>query len=283
MNRPLHIYKKDPLLTILGLLAVILVGWVSLAPAGFKAFWGKNPLVVEMIKEHQQAEQKSKFASVSIYYPYLPYFAGIVAGVEKPRKEWMDTYYLGRPYIFSLYYGKAVEMFPENDAGHYLLGYCAYYSGDQNSARRQFEESMKINPYFFWSYYNLGVIYFQQGDFLKSAEVLNKGLSIKKEFTLEILRQGAFYGQIWQYLANPPQISGRNLDEGQEDAAFLLAVYLIKAGRADQALGIIQSIGLKTAWHQELWGDLYKKAARKQRATEDIDPLIKEQIPVRMF
>jgi tetratricopeptide (TPR) repeat protein len=283
MNRFFHIYKKDPLLTIMGLLAVISVGWFYLAPAGFKAFWGQNPLAVEMIKEHQQAEQKSKIASVSIYYPYLPYFAGIVVGIEKPRNEWMNTYYSGRPYIFSLYYAKAVEMFPDNDAGHFLLGYCEYYSGDLNSARGQFEESMTLNPYFFWSYYDLGVIYFQQGDFFKSAEVLNKALSIKKEYTLEILRQGAFYGQIWQYIANPQQILGRNLDEGQEDAALLLADYLIKAGRRPQALGIIQSIGQKTAWHQELWEGLYKKAVSKQKDTADIDPLIKEQIPVRMF
>lgn len=283
MIQSLPIFKKDPMLTISVFGAVIFVGWFCLDPGGFKTIWGKNPLVVEMIKEHDQTEQKSKLASVSIYYPYLPYFAGIVAGMEIPRKEWMDGYYLGRPYIFSQYYGKAVEMFPANDAGHFLLGYCEYYSGDINSARGQFEESLKINPYFFWSYYNLGVIYFQQGDFFKSAEALNKGLSVKKESTLEILRQGAFYGQIWQYIANPQQIAARDLDEGQEDAALLLAAYLVKAGRRTEALEIIQSIGRKTAWHQGLWQGLYKKAGSNEKDTADIDPIIKEQIPVRLF
>jgi len=283
MNRLLHILKKDPLLTISGLAVIVSLGWFCLVPAGFKSFWGKNPLAVEMIKEHAQVVQKSKLVSVSIYTPYLPYFAGIVAGTEKPKKEWMYTYYLGRPYTFSLYYGKAVEMFPENDTVHFLSGYCEYYAGDINSARGQFEESMKINPYFFWSYYDLGVIYYQQGDLLKSAEVLGKALSLKKDFTLDILHQGAFYGQIWQYIVNPPQILGRNLDEGQEDAAFLVALYLVKAGRQDQAIGIIRAIGQGTAWHRGLWEDLYKKAVSKQTAIDDIDPLIREQIPVRLF
>ncbi len=283
MNRLIYIFKKDPLLAGIGLAAIVLTGWFCLAPGCFTAFWKKNPLVVEMIKENEQARQKGKFASVGIYYPYLPYFAGIVAGTEKPRKEWMNTYYAGQPYIFGLYYAKIVEMFPDNDAGHFLLGYCDYYSGDINSAREQFERSVKINPYFFWSYYDLGVIYFQQGDISKSAEILNKAFTVKKEFTLEILHQGAFYGQIWQYIANPPQIAARNLDEGQEDAALLLAVYLVRAGRDEQAIEMIRSIGQGTSWHRELWADLFKKATSKVSATEDIDSLIKEQIPVRLF
>ena len=283
MNRLLFFFKKDPLLAGIGLAAIVLAGWFSLTPAGFTAFWKKNPLVVEMIKEHVQSEQKSKFASVGVYYPYLPYFAGIVAGTEKPRKEWMNTYYAGQPYIFGLYYGKIAEMFPDNDAGHFLLGYCDYYSGDIDSAREQFERSVKINPYFFWSYYDLGVIYFQQGDILKSAEILSKAFTIKKEYTLEILRQGAFYGQIWQYIADPPQILGRNLDEGQEDAALLLAVYLVKAGRDEEAIQMIRSIGTGTSWHRGLWETLFKKAVSKLRATDDIDSLIKERVPVRLF
>jgi len=283
MNFLCRVFKKDPVLTVLGACAIILAGWHQLMPGGFKSFWGKNPFVIELIREHDQVEQKSKIASVSIYYPYMPYFSGIVAGTEKPRKEWMNTYYSGQPFIFSLYYGKVTEMFPDNDAGHFLLGYCDYYSGDIDAARGQFERSMKINPYFFWTYYNLGVIYFEQGDFYKSAQVLSKAFAFKKEYTLEILRQGPFYGQIWRNIANPPQVLGRNLDEGEEDAAFLLAVYLVKSGREDQALGMIRPIGMGTSWHRELWEKLYKKAVSNQKETGDIDLLVHEQIPVRLF
>jgi tetratricopeptide (TPR) repeat protein len=283
MKQLFKILKKDPVLTISGLLAVIFVLWFSLAPREFKTFWSRDPLVAEIIKEHNQVEQKSKLASISVYYPFFPYFAGIVVGIEHPRKEWMDTYYLGRPYIFSLYYGKVAEMYPDNDAGHYLLGYCEYYSGDIDMAREQFEKTIKLDPSFFWSYYNLGVIYFQQGNFFKSADILSKAFTFKKEITLNVLRQETFYGQIWSYIADPPQILGKDLDEGQEDAAFLLAAYLVKAGRFDQALQIIRPIGQGTAWHRELWGDLYEKAVNKQSTTNDIDRLIKEQIPVRLF
>jgi hypothetical protein len=62
-----------------------------------------------------------------------------------------------------------------------------------------------------------------------------------------------------------------------------LAAYLVKAGRFEQALQIIQPIGQGTSWHQEIWGELYEKAVNKQSATNEIDRLIKEQIPVRLF
>jgi tetratricopeptide (TPR) repeat protein len=140
---------------ILSCLAVVCALWFWLAPGNFKAVWSKNPIVIDMIKENNLAEQKSKIMAISYYYPYFPYFADIVAGSEQPKKEWMDGYYLGRPYIFQQYYQLAVDLFPEIDAPHFLLGYCAYYRGDPDTAGAQFEKTVNLNPYFFWSYYDI--------------------------------------------------------------------------------------------------------------------------------
>ena len=242
MKRAIQVFKKDPFLTVLISLAVAGAMWFFLAPGEFKCVWSKNPLIVEIIKEHNIVEQKSKLTSIGYYYPYFPYFAEIVFGSQQPKAEWMDTYYLSRPYIFRTYYQKVVEMFPDNDAAHFLLGYCEYYKGEPSTACAQYEKSIGLNQAFFWTYYNLGVIYFQQGDFLKSAEIVTKAFGLKDETTLEILHQGPFYAQIWSHLDNPSQVSARNLNEGKKDALFLLAVDLVKAGHFDQALQIIQYI-----------------------------------------
>jgi tetratricopeptide (TPR) repeat protein len=274
--------KKDPLTAALILLAVLCVLWFWLAPGNFKAVWSKNPVVVDMVKEHDLAEQKSKIMAISYYYPYFPYYAGIVAGREQPKKEWMEGYYLGRPYIFQDYYRMASDLFPEIDAPHFLLGYCDYYMGDLDTARAQFEKTVDLNPYFFWSYYDLGVIYFQQRDYYKSAVILNKALSLRKEYTLEILHQSAFYMQIWRYLSDPKQALANNLGEGQNDGMLLLAACFVKAAGYDQALQIIQSAG-SNPWHQQLWALLRKAAVSRQKTTDDFDRLIQEQIPVRLF
>jgi len=160
--------KKDPWLAGLVVLALVCV------------LWRHNPLVTEIIKEHELVNQKSKLVTISYYYPAFGYFADIVAGTQPPKKEWMQGYYFGKPYIFHQYYQKAAQLLPDSDAAHFLLGFCQYYLGLGDMARTQYETAAALNPYFFWSYYNLGVIYFQQGDFLKSAMALTQALALKK-------------------------------------------------------------------------------------------------------
>lgn len=240
-------------------------------------------LGAEIKKEHNLVEQKAKAISIAYYYPYFPYFSGIVVGIEQPQKELIDTYYSGKPYIFHLYYQKAVEMFPDNDAAHYLLGFCEYYKGNPDAARLQFEKAVELNPAFFWAYYNLGIIYFQQKDFQKSATVLTKAVALNKQNTLDALHQGFFYGQIWQYIADTFKVVDNNLNEGQEDSLLLLTADFIKAKAYDQALEIIQSIARGNTWHQDIWDDLHQKALSRQSNTESTDRLIQERVTVRIF
>jgi hypothetical protein len=112
--------------------------------------------------------------------------------------------------------------------------------------------------------------------------ILNKALSIRKEYTLEILHQSAFYMQIWRYLADPRQVLANDLGQGQNDAMLLLAACFVRAAGYDQALQIIQSAG-GSPWHQGLWALLHKIALSRQRPMDDMDRLIQEQIPVRLF
>jgi len=263
--------KKDLLLTGVILLALVC------------ALWRNNPLVTEIIHEHDLIEQKSKLVAISYYYPYFPYFADIVSGVQPPKKEWMQGYYFGKPYIFAQYYQKASELLADNDAAHYLFGYCEYYLGSTDEATTQLELAAQLNPHFFWAYYNLGVIYFKQGDFLKSAMMLVQGLPLKKT-TLGLLSKRPFYWQIWRNIKNPPQVLIRNLDQGEQDAALLLAACYLKAGGYAQVLTICQSIISSGAvWHKDLWQELYQKALNKQSQADKFYILLQERIPVRLF
>lgn len=269
-------FKKYPWLTVFVLLAITQLGWLWIAPENFKMTWSRNPLVAHIIKEHNSIEEKSKFLTLSYYATSLSYFADIITGSEEPDKDRTG----GAIYA---YYQMAENLLPNIDSVHYLLGYCEYYRGDIDEARTQYERSIDLDPYFFWSYYNLGVIYFRQGDFLKSAEVLNKAFSLKNEISLGVLHQNPFYQQIWRYIDNPGQILESNLSEGQKDAALLLADCLVRAGARPQALQIIQGVGQSGPWHQELWKLLNKKVLSGRSAADDIDRSIQDQIPVRLF
>jgi tetratricopeptide (TPR) repeat protein len=208
----------------------ILIGFLVIAQLGW--FW----LVPHIIREHRLVEEKSKFLTLSYDVPDFRSFAEMVSGTRQTVN----------PSSFRTYYQKAVNLLPNIDAPHYLLGYCEFHSGNPEAAIEQFQKSIDLNPDFFWSYYNLGVIYLRQGDFLKSAFILNKALTLRKELTLVSLHQDPFYAQIWRYLEDPGKILESNLNEGIQDSARLLADCLVKAGHSSEAQQIIKSVGKNT-------------------------------------
>ena len=282
MKRLYQLLKKDILVSTAVCSCLAAGAWFYISPGGFQSYWVKNPVVGEIIKQHNEVEHKYKILSIKYYYPYFNYFAAIAAGGQPPRADLIDSYFSGQPFIFRTYYQKVIQMFPENDAGHALLGFCEYYKGDLDAASAEYRDAIGLNPYFFWSYYNLGVIDFQKGRFLHSAQVLSRALSLDRAFTLELVHENSFYGQIWHYIIDPTRVVEANLIQGQQDAALLIAVYLVKAGQFDQALQLVQSMQGRR-WHQEFWQALYQKAINRQSDTSELDRLIDTQIPVRIF
>ncbi len=227
---------------IFTIVVIVLLGsqllWLAVAPSSFKVSWSKNPLIAQIIREHALVNEKSKAMTISYYFPHFAYFADIVLGVQKPESELMDGYHDGKPYIFRMYYQKAATLFPNNDDAQALLAFTQYYQKDIPQAIESYQRSLDRNPYFFWGYYNLGVIYFQQKDYSKSAQMLSKAVSLNPEITLRILYQSALYRQIWKSLPNPQATLQVNLEQGRQDAGRLLAVCFlrIKTGNIDNSL-----------------------------------------------
>ncbi len=274
---------KTPLWRALASSVIGLGLWLILAPGGFKAFWAQTPLIAEIIREHNEVEQKTRNITIQIYTSFFPYLAGIAAGKEQPAAEKMDGYYQGQPYIFRQYYQKVAQMYPETDAGHYLLGYCEFYRGDPETARREWTKSIVLNPAFFWPYYNLAVMAFQEGDLAESAAYLVKGLNVDPGATLEALRQGGFYWQIWQHIGDPGRVIENNLNQGRLDALMMLAFDFMDARSFAQAEGIIKLISVQNTWHQQVW-DLLKQDLRghlKPSAQER--KMLQQLVPVRLF
>jgi tetratricopeptide (TPR) repeat protein len=267
----IEFFRKQGVTVVMGVVIVILLCCF------------KNPIVAHIIREHDLVEEKSKMVTISYYFPNFDYFADIVSGAQQPKKDWMEGYYFGKPYIFHTYYQKTVDLFPDNGAAHYLLGFCEYYMGNQDVAVTQFEKSVEADPYFFWSYYNLGVIYFQQGKLRKSVEIMTKALSLSNEITLAIINRDSLFHQIWHKVANPSEVLERNVEEGQKDAVLVMTASFIKAGGYAQALKIMGTFKLSDAWHQELTHKLLQKATTHQSTTEDIDQSILDQVSVRLF
>ncbi len=65
-----------------------------------------------------------------------------------------------------------------------LQGYCSYQRGDFNKAEQYYKKAILINPRFFWYYYNLGVIYFQQQKYPQALETFQLALNQDLQDTL---------------------------------------------------------------------------------------------------
>ena len=264
-------------------LMAIPLGWFVMAPASFKSTWARVPFIAEIIREHNLVIEKAKVMTISYYFPHFPYFAQIVEGAQKPNEELMDGYHFGKPYIFHMYYQKAAELFPKNEDAYVLLGYTEYYQKSINDALRDYQKSIELNPYFFWSYYNLGVIYFQQKDYMKSVWMFTRALSLNHTMTLEILHQSGLYRQIWKHVNNPPQLLQSNLEQGRQDAGVLLAASYLKGKAFAQSLQVLDNINGPFPWHQDLKEALRIKAQKHENLEDSMEVQLINQIPVRLF
>lgn len=77
---------------------------------------------------------------------------------------------------FYSYYGRMVRLLPEISSAHGMFGLCLYYNGEEQKAKRAYKEAININSYYFWFYYNLGVIHFNLGEYKEAIEVLETAL-----------------------------------------------------------------------------------------------------------
>jgi tetratricopeptide (TPR) repeat protein len=78
---------------------------------------------------------------------------------------------------FNRYFAMVVKLYPTRADAHGLLGYTEFHGGDLDSAQQSYERSVYLQPGFFWTNFNLGVVYFQQGDFVRSSQLLVRALA----------------------------------------------------------------------------------------------------------
>lgn len=104
---------------------------------------------------------------------------------QKPDKRMMSSY------VF--FYKKMVEYFPQEADAYILLGYCHYYLDEEATAIKMFEEAMRLEPNLFWVPYNLGIIYYYQGEYEKALEYTDKALKIRSEETVTLLLKSKIF------------------------------------------------------------------------------------------
>ena len=123
---------------------------------------------------------------------------------------------------YLLYFKTTVKVLDKSAAAHGLLAYCEYYRGNKNKAIGEFRKAIAINPEFFWFQYDLGVIYFLQGDFKNAQEVLGKAVNSRPEGTFIFINVSRIYKDLNNYAAEAGYNTEDSLRDGYHNAREML-------------------------------------------------------------
>ena len=128
-------------------------------------------------------------------------------------------------------------------AARSMLGYCYFYLGDTQKAIKQYEEARGINPKFFWTYYNLGVIQFKQGKYAEAAVILEKALMCEPAETLMFINVSKIYKDLNYYAANQGYDTEKGLRNTYRDVHELLAKCYYHLKQYNRVLVILDNSG----------------------------------------
>ncbi len=79
---------------------------------------------------------------------------------------------------------------------HSLLAYCYYHIGDVEKSVQSYLQASKMMPDFFWNYYNLGVIYFKQRQYLKASQYFKKAIDSSPNKTIYEFEKSVLYSYV---------------------------------------------------------------------------------------
>lgn len=143
------------------------------------------------------------------------------------KPEEFTTWTGGAHYLS--FYQKGSELFPDLFEMHYMLGICHFWMGDLPDAETALRKSLQINPVFFWSYYNLGLLYLKAGQVDAAIALLSRAKAIPPQLTIKFLHDFQAFYIILKYMPDPEgYINGRILQADKQIDYLLLIALAIK-------------------------------------------------------
>jgi len=186
------------LIVILGSLGIFL--FVCVFPATF------------LLQERHKSQAKAKAVTLNLIKPSFEDFVAYR----------IDHGQSGISRNYPQYYEKLAEYMPQKAEAHALLGFCYYHTGKREEAKAAFIRAIQLNPDFFWTPFNLGVIYFYQDRYQEADVMLRRALALKPEATLKTIFSSKIYGEIIRSAKNFDYAVEENLKAGYRDAYRLL-------------------------------------------------------------
>lgn len=134
-------------------------------------------------------------------------------------------------YLAALMFIKALEIDPDYDKAHYLLGKARFNQGRYQEALSQFKKTIEINSNYAEAYRELGNIYLEQGKYSKALEALKEASELAPDLPDIHLRLGEVY-----YILSQNDNAVQELNDAIKKEPKNLEIYNL-LGRAYQSQG----------------------------------------------
>ena len=125
---------------------------------------------------------------------------------------------------FIFYYETVGQYVGYSSDLHDVLGFIHGRLGHHKEAQKHFEESILLNPHFFWAQYNLGILYLQQKEYAQAREQFKKALNTTPELAIAIFTQSKIYQQIFRFMDHPSQALEVGFVSGRKDCYRLMVL-----------------------------------------------------------
>ena len=130
------------------------------------------------------------------------------------------------------YYQKVIDNVPYFKGESYaMLGFCYERLGEYQKAIQAYEKSIQLSPSFFWTYYDLGIIYFRQRQYKEARDYFQKALHQPLAMAVQIPLSSKIFRDILYLGTGETKFDFKgSIDQGYHRAFVLLIL-------SDQKLG----------------------------------------------
>ena len=200
---------------ILWIVVIIRDDFVGVDYSGLRKQLAKNFFFNKLILERQRTKTKALAMQLTFYEPSFEDLKKIITtGV------WPDGTNLVK---YRDYYQKAVSWFPQISELWEVLGVLYYHMGQAQKSADCLQRAIQMQPQFFWSHYNLGVILYADKQYSLAKDEFRKALACPFDLNLRFIVNSSSYLQIFWPQQNWGGFSVKeSLENGYRNAQMLL-------------------------------------------------------------
>lgn len=180
----------------------------------FQEFLKANPISHNLQAQREKVKNKAMMITINHYRPDLAMWKDYVTDGKPLDKGFLKE--------SAQYYETITGYVPQVAEAHHLLALCQYFLGEKESAIRSLQKATVLEPRFFWSWYDLGVMSYREGHFAQSAQDFANALRTSPQAVPLIINASKIYQEVVRESGTVAILTTEHLRQGYRDAARMM-------------------------------------------------------------